>query len=66
MISLKKFNENKLPHKSKFFSVLKDCGINEKEYERANNIWKMFKIKNLEEYHGLYLKAYVLLLCVVF
>ena len=60
--SFKKFNENELPHKSKFFSSLKDCGINKKEYERAITVWKVFKIKNLGEYHDLYLKTHVLLL----
>ena len=33
MNSFKKFKENKLPDINKFFSSLKDCGINEKEYQ---------------------------------
>ena len=49
-----------------FFSSLKDCGISEKEYQRACNVWKMFEIKNLGEYHDLYLKCDALLLCDVF
>ena len=60
------FKENKLPDKSKFFSLLKDCGINEKEYQRAINIWKVFRIKNLGEYHDLYLRTDVFFLCDVF
>ena len=48
------------------FSSLKDCGINEKEYQRADDAWKVFKIKKLGEYHDLYLKTDVLLLCDVF
>ena len=63
MSSFKKFEENKLPDKCKFFSSLKDCSINKKEYQRAINVWKVFKIKNLGEYHDLYLKTDVLLLC---
>ena len=66
MNSFKRFNEDKLPDKSKFFSSLKDCGINEKDYEKAANFWKVFKIKNLGEYHDLYLKTDVLLLVDVF
>ena len=66
MNSFKRFNENKLPDKSKFFSSLKDSSINEKEYQRAINVWKVFKIKNLGEYHDLYLKRVVLLLVYVF
>ena len=64
--SYKKFEESEMPDIDKFFSSLKDCGISEKEYQRACNVWKVFKIKNLGEYHDLYLKADVLLLCDVF
>ena len=66
MNSFKKFNENKLPNKSKFFSSLKDCGINEKEYQKTINVWNVYEIKHLGEYHDLYLKTDVLLLCDVF
>ena len=46
MDSLKKVSENKLPDKSKFFSSLKDECINEKDYQRANNIWNAFKMND--------------------
>ena len=64
--SFKKFKETKLPDICKFFSSLKDCGISEKDYERADNVSKVFKIKTFGEYHDLYLKTDVLLLCDVF
>ena len=64
--NFKKFNESKLPDISEFFSSLKNRGINEKEYQRAINVWKLFKIKKLGEYYDLYLKTDVLLLCDVF
>ena len=38
MKSFKKFSEDELPGKSKFFSSLKDSGINEKEYKKAVNV----------------------------
>ena len=66
MSSLKKIKEKELPDKCKFFSSLKDCGVNEKEYQRVDNIWKVFKITNLGEYHDLYVKTDILLLCDVF
>ena len=50
--SFKRFNEDKLPNKDKFFSSLKDSGINEEQYDRAVNVWKVFIIKNLGEYHN--------------
>ena len=49
-----------------FFSSLKDSRINEKEYQRAINVWKVFKIKNVGEYHDLHLKRDVSLLADVF
>ena len=62
MDSSKRFNEDKLSDKSKFFSSLKDKLIDEKEYQKAINVWNGFKIKTLSEYHDLYLKTDVLLL----
>ena len=66
MSSFKKFSENRLPDRSKFFSSLKDECISEKYYQRANNVWNAFKMKTLGDYHNLYLKADVLLLADVF
>ena len=42
--SFKKFSENKLPDKSKFFSSLKDECISEKDYLKAVDIWNVFKM----------------------
>ena len=66
MNSFKRFNEDELPNKSKFFNSLKDSGVNEKEYDTAIKVWKVFKIKNLGEYHDLHVKTDVLLLVDVF
>ena len=64
--SFKKFKETNLPDIDNLFSSLKDSGINEKEYQRACDVWKIFKIKNWGEYYDLYLKTDELLLCDVF
>ena len=64
--SFKQFKETSLPDIDKFFSSLKDCGISEKEYQRAYDVWKVFKIENLGQHHDLHLKTDVLLLCDVF
>ena len=64
--SFKRFKETNLPDIDKFFSSLKDCRISEGEYQRSCDVWKVFEIKNLGQYHDLYLKTDVLLLCDVF
>ena len=66
MNGIKKFSEEKLPQKEKFFSKLNDCGVTDEDYDHAQRIWKEFGMKNLGEYHDLYLKSDVLLLADVF
>ena len=66
MNGFEKFSERHLPPKKYFYSKLNDCGITDKEYQHAERIWKELKIKNLGEYHDLYLKSDVLLLADVF
>ena len=62
MDSFKKFFSEKLPNKCRFFSSLKDECIIEKSYLHATNIWNVFKMNAMGNYHDLYLKADVLLL----
>ena len=66
MNGINKFSEEKLPQKEEFFSKLNDCGISDEDYDHAQRIWKEFGMKNLGEYHDLYLKSDVLLLADVF
>ena len=47
-------------------NVLKDRCITDEDYHRGIDVWRVFNIKNLGEYHDLYLKTGVLLLCDVF
>ena len=66
MNSFKKFSEDKLPDRSKFFSSLKDKCISEEDYLKVNIISNVFKINTVGDYHDLYLKADVLLIVDVF
>ena len=66
MNRFKKFYEDKLPDRSKFFSSLKDECISEKDYLKAADVWNVFKMNSVGDYHDLYLKPDVLLLADVF
>ena len=61
MNGIKKFSEEKLPQKEKFYSKLNDSNISDEDYDHSQRIWKEFGVKNLGEYHDLYLKSDVLL-----
>ena len=66
MDSWNKFNETRLPSKDKFYSNLYMSGVCDAEYEHARNVWREFKIRNMGEYHDLYLKTDTILLANVF
>ena len=61
-----KFKETKLTPKEAFYSKLNMIGVSSENYEHACKVWNEFKIKNLGEYHDLYLKTDVILLANVF
>ena len=63
MNNFKKFKGDYLPDKDCFFNSLKDYCIYDEDYCRAIDVWNVFSIKNLGEYHDLYLKTDLLLLC---
>ena len=64
--SIDKFREKQLPPKEAFYSNLTESNIEDDEYERALKIWEHFGIRNLGQYHDLYLRTDVLLLTGVF
>ena len=64
--SIDKFNETQLPPKKEFYSKLYNEDISDNDYEHAQNVWKNFKRKFIQDYHDLYLKSDVLLLADVF
>ena len=66
MDSFKKFSEDTLLDRSKFYSSLKDKCISEKDYLHANNVWNVFRINKLGDYHDLYLKTDILLLADIY
>ena len=66
MNAFDKFNDEQLPSKEQFYSRLTEEDITNDDYTKAKQIWKHFDIKNMGEYHDLYLKTDVLLLTDVF
>ena len=60
-----KFNE-KLPPKEDFYSIMNNEHITNKDYQHAQKVWETFNIKNMGEYHDLYLESDILLLADVF
>ena len=66
MDSWEKFNETELPDKESFYSGLNKEGITDEDYVHAQKACDVFKIKNLGEYHDLYVQSDTLLLADVF
>ena len=66
MNSFKKFEDNRLPKKEDFFSIMNNQHITDKDYQHAQNVWNKFGLSSMGEYHNLYLKSDILLLTDVF
>ena len=60
------FAETNLPPASSFYSNLNMSGVSDQDYEHACTIWREFGIRNLGEYHVLYLRIDAVLLANVF
>ena len=62
-----KFSEISLPSKKDFYSNLNMEGISDIDYRHANNMFKVFKLENLGDYHDyLYIQSNTLFLADVF
>ena len=66
MDKAEKVEETQLPSKEAFYSQLRDEEISDNDYTHAQNVYTAFNLRNLGEYHDLYLKSDVLLLADVF
>ena len=66
MDSWKRFKEESLPDKESFYSKLNNEHITDEDYAHAQKVWDTFKIKNLGEYHDLYVQSDTALLADVF
>ena len=66
MDNWERFDETSLPDKESFYSSLNMENIEDIDYGHGNNLFKKFKLKNLGEYHDLYVQSDTLLLTDVF
>ena len=66
MDSWKRFKEELLPDKESFYSELNNEHITDEDYAHAQKVWDTFNIKNLGEYHDLYVQSDTALLADVF
>ena len=56
MNSLKKSSEDKLPDRCGLYSSLKNKCIIEKYYLHTIDVWNVYKLNTIGDYHDLYLK----------
>ena len=66
MDNWERFNETSLPNKESFYSNLNMENIDDIDYRHGNTVFNIFKLKNLGEYHDLYVQSDTLLLADVF
>ena len=57
-----RFNETSLPNKEAFYSEMYLEDITDKDYTNIQNIFEEFNLKNLGDYHDLYVQSDALLL----
>ena len=61
MDSFSKFDDTVLPQREDLYSLLNDEDISDDDYNHAKDVWNTFDIKNMGEYHDLYLRSEILL-----
>ena len=63
MDSWERFDEALLHDKKSFYSKLNLEHITDKDYKHAQKLWEVFGIKNLGEYHDLYVQSRYIIAC---
>ena len=66
MNNWERFDETSLSNKDSFYSSLNMENVDDIDYKHGNNVFKRFKLKNLGEYHDLYVQSDTFLLADVF
>ena len=66
MDNWERFNKTSLPNKESFYINLNMENIEGIDYRHGNNVFKIFELKSLGEYHDLYVQSDTLLLADVF
>ena len=66
MENMLKFNEKELPTIDNFHSNLNSSDISKADYAHAKKVWQFFKLKDLDEYHDVYVQSDVAQLSDVF
>ena len=66
MDSWEKFNETSIPPKEAYYSKLNEEDISDADYAHVQNLWEVFKIKDIGDDHDLYVQNDTLLLADVF
>ena len=61
-----RFDETSLPHKKAFYSEFRLKDITDKEYTHAQKVFDELKLKNLGDYHDLYVQSDTLLVPDIF
>ena len=62
MDSWEKIDETALPSKEAFYSNLNLENISDEDYLHAQKVWEVFEIRDLGEYHNLFVRTDTLLL----
>ena len=61
-----RFKETQLPLMKDFYNTLNQTDVTKQDYKHAQKVWNTFNIKNLGEYHDLYVQSDTLLLADIF